>query len=171
MIIVNTGNGKGKTTAAIGQIVRALGRGWKVCLIQLFKGREFYGEQIVLKNLKGLDFFSFTPKHPGCFPGIPKKKLRSDCALALKKFTQALKSRKQYDLIVLDEFNIAIRDGFLDVKPLLEVLSNINTKTNVYITGRNAPKELLKIADLVTEMKEIKHPFNKGILAKRGIEF
>ena len=64
MIIVNTGNGKGKTTAAIGQVIRALGRGWKVCIIQLFKGKEFYGEQKILKKLKNIDFFSFAMKHP-----------------------------------------------------------------------------------------------------------
>ena len=75
MIIVNTGNGKGKTTAAMGQILRSLGRGWKVCLIQLFKGKEFYGEQKILKGLKGLDFYCFAPKHPGCFKGVSKSSL------------------------------------------------------------------------------------------------
>jgi cob(I)alamin adenosyltransferase len=171
MIIVNTGNGKGKTTAAIGQIVRSLGRGWKVCLIQLFKGKEFYGEQKVLKGLKGLEFFSFAPKHPGCFKGLSIPALKKDCARALKKFESALKSGKKYDLIVLDEFNIACRDGLLDVKALLEVIKKIDSKTCVLITGRQADQRLIKMADLVTEMKEVKHPYKKGILARKGLEF
>jgi len=171
MIIVNTGNGKGKTTAAIGQIIRSLGRGWKVCLIQLFKGKEFYGEQKVLKGLKNLTFYSFAPKHPGCFKNISRKKLDSDCASALNKFKAVLCGKKKYDLIVLDEFNIAVRDGFLNIKALLEVLRSIDSNTNILITGRSAHKNLLKIADLITEMKEVKHPFNIGILAKKGIEF
>ena len=171
MIIVNTGNGKGKTTAAIGQIIRSLGRGWKVCLIQLFKGKEFYGEQKVLKGLKNLKFYSFAPKHPGCFSGISKTSLKSECGKALKKFKDSLAPAKKYNLIVLDEFNIAVRDGILDIKVLLDILNCIDSKTNVLITGRCAHKSLMKIADLVTEMKEVKHPFRKGILARKGIEF
>jgi len=170
MIIVNTGNGKGKTTAAMGQIIRSLGRGWKVCLIQLFKGKEFYGEQKILKGLKGLDFYCYASKHPGCFPGVSKTSLVSDCGKALKQFEKALASKK-YGLIVLEEFNIAVRDGLLKIEPLLELLKNKNSNINVLITGRSAHKKLLKIADCVTEMKEVKHHFHKGILAKKGLEF
>ena len=171
MIIVNTGNGKGKTTAAVGQIIRSLGRGWKVCLIQLFKGKEFYGEQKVLKNLKGLDFYSFAPKHPGCFHGVSGAGLKKECSRALKKLERVLASTKKYNLVVLDEFNIAVRDGFLQVKPLLELLKKHDANTNVLITGRSAHKSLIKVADLVTEMKEVKHPFSKGVMARKGIEF
>ena len=171
MILVNTGNGKGKTTAAVGQIIRSLGRGWKVCLIQLFKGKEFYGEQKILKGLKGLDFYGFAPKHPGCFPGVSKASLVSDCDKALEQFEKALASKKKYGLIVLEEFNIAVRDGLLKVEPLLELLKNKPSYINVLITGRGAPKALLELADCVTEMKEVKHHFHKGILAKKGIEF
>ena len=169
--MINTGNGKGKTTAAIGQIIRSLGRGWRVCLIQLFKGKEFYGEQKVLKNLKNFEFYSFAPKHPGCFKGISRAGLKTDCTKALDKLKWALNSKKKFNLIVLDEFNIAARDGFLKVKPLVEVLKNVDSNTNILITGRNAHKDLLKIADLVTEMKEVKHPFNKGLKAQKGLEF
>lgn len=171
MIIVNTGNGKGKTTAAMGQILRSLGRGWKVCLIQLFKGKEFYGEQKILKGLKGLDFYSFAPKHPGCFKGVSRRSLVSECGRALEKFEKAMKSKKKYGLIVLEEFNIAVRDGFLNIEPLLELLKNKDSNINVIITGRSAHKDLLLIADCVTEMKEVKHHFHKGILAKKGVEF
>jgi cob(I)alamin adenosyltransferase len=171
MIIVNTGNGKGKTTAAVGQIIRSLGRGWKVCLIQLFKGKEFYGEQKILKGLKGLDFYCFAPKHPGCFPGVYRASLVSDCGKALEQFEKALNSKKKYDLIVLEEFNIALRDSFLKAEPLLELLKHKPSNVNVFITGRSAPKALLELADIVTEMKEVKHHYHNGVLAKKGIEF
>ena len=171
MIIVNTGNGKGKTTAAIGQIIRALGRGWKVCLIQLFKGEEFYGEQKVLCHLKNLDFYSFAPKHPKCFSEISTDSVKEECRVATAAANALLKGRKKYDLFVLEEFNIAVRDGYINVKELLELVKNINQKSDVIVTGRGAPEELLEQADLVTEMKEIKHPYAKGIPARKGIEY
>lgn len=174
MLIVNTGNGKGKTTAAIGQILRVLGHNKKVCLIQLFKGKGFYGEQNILKKLKNLDFYSFAPKHPACFPkekALTHEKLRDQCLEALYKFRSVLASKKHYDLIVLEEFNIAVRDGYFKIKELLAAIADNTKQIDIIVTGRSARKELLKAADLVTEMKEIKHPFNKGIKCKKGIEF
>lgn len=170
MIIINTGNGKGKTTAAIGQVIRSLGRGWKVCIIQLFKGEEFYGEQRVLTTLKNLDFYSFAPKHPFCFPKVKTSAVKQQCRKALDCFEKVSRGNK-YQLIVIEEFNIALREGYLKVKDLLKALDKIDSNTNVIITGRGAPKELIERADLVTEMREIKHPFNKGIPAQKGIEF
>lgn len=171
MIIVNTGNGKGKTTAAMGQVLRSLGRDWKVAIIQLFKGREFYGEQKVLKKLKNLDFYSFAPKHPKCFGDTSLWEVKDQCQKALKKLKVLLEGRKKYNLIVLEEFNIALRDGYILLKELLEVLSKYHSKYNIIVTGRSAPKKLIELADLVTEMKEIKHPYRKGIKAQKGLEF
>jgi cob(I)alamin adenosyltransferase len=174
MLIINTGNGKGKTTAAMGQILRALGHKQRVCLIQLFKGKDFYGEQKVLRTLKNLDYYSYASKHPFCFKDKSSKTLKNvkiECSKALFKLYSVLKGKKHYDLIVLDEFNIALRDGFIILKDILELLSHNTYKTNIIITGRSAPKELIKIADLVTEMKEIKHPFSKGLKARKGIEW
>lgn len=171
MLYIYTGNGKGKTTAAMGQIVRAVGRDLKVCLIQLFKGKEFYGEQKVICKFKNLDFYSFAPKHPFCFPKVDKKDVQKQCSRALEVFKKALKKKKPYDLIVLEEFNIAVREGYLKYKDLDRVLDKVNKATYIVITGRGASKELIKRADLVTEMKEIKHPFSKGIQAKKGIEY
>ncbi|MCB4790386.1 MAG: cob(I)yrinic acid a,c-diamide adenosyltransferase [Elusimicrobia bacterium] len=170
MLWVYTGNGKGKTTAAIGQIVRALGRNLRVCLIQLFKGKEFYGEQKILGKLKNLDFYSFAPSHPFCFPDTKIEGVKLQCEDALECLKKALKKKKRYDLIVLEEFNIAIRDGYLKQDDLFKMLDK-NKDIYVLITGRGAPKELIDRADLVTEMKEIKHPYNKGVKAKKGIEF
>ncbi|MBN1823137.1 MAG: cob(I)yrinic acid a,c-diamide adenosyltransferase [Endomicrobiales bacterium] len=170
MIIVNTGDGKGKTTAAMGQVLRSLGRGWKVCIIQLFKGREFYGEQTILKKLKGLKLLSFAPKHPACFRNIPEKKVRNECRKALSEAWSVIK-RNKFDMVVLEEFNIAVRDGFLKAEDLLKVLGAKSPAAVVIVTGRGASKQLIGKADLVTEMKEIKHPYRRGITARKGIEF
>jgi cob(I)alamin adenosyltransferase len=171
MLIINTGNGKGKTTAAIGQIIRALGHGQKVCLIQLFKGKDFYGEQFTLKKLKNLDFQSFAPKHPYCFGNVSRQAAAKQCMDALKAVRKLAKGRKIYDLVVLDEFNIALREGYIKLKALLDVINELSLKSSVIITGRSAPKQLIAVADLVTEMKEIKHPLNEGVRAGKGIEF
>lgn len=171
MIIVNTGNGKGKTTAAIGQIIRSLGHGFKVCLIQLFKGESFYGEQNILKNLPGLDFFSFAKEHPYCIKNVTPEEAVEKCKPAMQKLKELADSEKIYDLIVLEEYNIALRDNFIDKNEFIAAVKKLSEKCDVVITGRGAPQELIDIADLVTEMKEIKHPYNKGIQARKGIEF
>ncbi|MDR2426710.1 MAG: cob(I)yrinic acid a,c-diamide adenosyltransferase [Endomicrobium sp.] len=171
MIIINTGDGKGKTTASIGQIIRSLGHGNKVCLIQLFKGRQFYGEQNILTKLDGLDFFSFAKEHPYCIKNVSIEEAKEKCIPAMEKLAELTNSCKKYDLVVLEEFNIALRDGFLDKMQFINLLKKLSEKSDIVITGRAAPQELIDIADLVTEMKEIKHPYKKGIPAKKGIEF
>jgi len=172
MLYINTGNGKGKSTAAMGQILRAMGQGWKVCLIQLFKGTNFYGEQKTFgKFKKQLDFYSFAPKHPSCFAKTDCKLVRKQCLDAILFIHKLLTSKKRYQLIVLDEFNIALRDSFLTIKELLELIDEIYNKSDILITGRGAPGALIKRADMVTDMREIKHPFRKGIKSRKGIEF
>ncbi len=171
MIIVNTGNGKGKTTAAIGQIIRSLGHGFKVCLIQLFKGESFYGEQKILTKLKNLDFFSYAKEHPYCIKGVTLKEATEKCKPAMEKLKKIASSSKKYDLVVLEEFNIALRDKFINKKEFITLVKKLSKKSDVVITGRGAPKELIAAADLVTEMKEIKHPYKKGVKARKGIEF
>ncbi len=170
MIIVITGNGKGKTTSSIGQIVRALGHGQKVCLVQLFKGENFYGEQKILTKLDGLDFFSFAKKHPFCFKDISKEQVIKECQEAINKLKEIV-SNNNYNLIVLEEFNIALRDNFIEENLLLDVIKQLNKKSNVVITGRGASSKLMELADLVSEVKEIKHPYNKGVPAQEGIEY
>ena len=170
MIIVITGNGKGKTTSSIGQIIRALGHNQKVCLIQLFKGENFYGEQNILTKLEGLDFFSFAKEHPFCFKETLKNETTEKCSEAINKMKEII-NNNPYDLIVLEEFNIAVRDGFIENEVLIELAKQLSQKSTVMITGRCASKELIETADLVSEVKEIKHPYSKGIQAQKGIEF
>jgi cob(I)alamin adenosyltransferase len=171
MIIVNTGNGKGKTTASVGQIIRSLGRGFKVCLIQLFKGEDFYGEQKILKSLANLDFFSYSKEHPFCVKSVSLEEAAQRCRPAAEKIREIISSPKKYDLIVLEEFNIALRDGLMDKTEFISLAKELSKNCDLVITGRGAPDELIEIADLVTEMKEVKHPYNKGVKARKGIEF
>lgn len=170
MILVITGNGKGKTTSSIGQIIRALGHNQKVCLLQLFKGEDFYGEQKILTKLDNLDFFSFAKKHPYCFKEITKEQTIKECEQAINKLKEISNDNK-YDLIVLEEFNIATRDGFIKENLLFDIIKKLNEKSNLVITGRGASQKLIELADLVSEVKEIKHPYNKGVVAQEGIEF
>ncbi|MDR3275495.1 MAG: cob(I)yrinic acid a,c-diamide adenosyltransferase [Endomicrobium sp.] len=171
MIIVNTGNGKGKTTASIGQIIRFLGHGFKVCLIQLFKGEGFYGEQKILVKLNNLDFFSFAKEHPYCIKGVSPAEAADKCLPAMRKLKELANSPKKYDLVVLEEFNIALRDKFIPENEFVDIVKQLSQKSNIIVTGRGSPDALINIADLVTEMKEIKHPYKEGIKAERGIEF
>lgn len=171
MLYVITGNGKGKSTSAMGQILRAIGHGHKVCLVQLFKGKEFYGEQKILATLPNVDIAAFAPKHPGCFPEIPNEKLLKQCSQAVNFLKELINKDNNYKLIVLDEFVIALRDKFIKVDVLLEILLKLSLKYDVFITGRCAPKKLIEAADMVSEVKEVKHHFNCGIKARKGIEF
>jgi cob(I)alamin adenosyltransferase len=172
MLYINTGNGKGKSTAAMGQILRSMGHGWKVCLVQLFKGKDFYGEQKTFNKFKKqLDFYSFAPKHPGCFPKTDRKLVRKQCLEAVDCIHKLLTGKKRYDLLVLEEFNIALRDGFLELKEVLDIINKYYNLSDIIITGRCAPEQLIARADMVTEMKEIKHPYRKGLKSRKGIEY
>ncbi|MDR1928488.1 MAG: cob(I)yrinic acid a,c-diamide adenosyltransferase [Endomicrobium sp.] len=172
MIIINTGNGKGKTSAAIGQIVRSLGHGFKVCLIQLFKHKFFYGEQNILLKLNNLDFFSFAEFHPNFYFNMSVRRIKAQCALAINKLKYIVRyDINKYHLVVLEEFNIALRDNFIDKHDLLRLVKKLSKKSNIIITGRNASKELIDFADIVTDMKEIKHYYNDGKIAHKGIEY
>ena len=170
MILLITGNGKGKTTSAIGQIVRVLGHNQKVCLIQLFKGESFYGEQNILTKLENLDFFSFAKQHPFCFKEVSKEQVIKECEQSLNKLKEISQDNK-YNLIVLEEFNIALRDNFIDETFFINTVKKLNENSNVVITGRGASQKLIDVADLVSEIKEIKHPYTKGVLAQEGIEY
>ncbi|MDR1511546.1 MAG: cob(I)yrinic acid a,c-diamide adenosyltransferase [Endomicrobium sp.] len=172
MLMLNIGDGKGKTTASIGQIIRSLGHGFKVCLIQLFKDNDFYGEQNILLKLENLDFFSFIKKHPCYLDNISSERLKSLCDPAVDKLRELNSiNSKRYDLVVLDEFNIALRDRLIDENEFVALVEKLSRMSNVVVTGRGYPKALIDMADLVTEMKEIKHYYSNGVQAQKGIEY
>ncbi len=172
LIIINTGNGKGKTTAALGVAFRALGHGFQVCMVQFIKGSWKYGE---LESAEKFDNFTLLPMGKGFVNLGSKEPDPKDIELAeatLLKGKEAILSGK-YKIVILDEINYALTYKLIKIEDVLEILRNKPEHVHIILTGRNADKfpELIDIADLVTEMKEIKHPYQQGITAQRGIEF
>ncbi|MDI6822005.1 MAG: cob(I)yrinic acid a,c-diamide adenosyltransferase [Actinomycetota bacterium] len=169
LIQIYTGDGKGKTTAAIGQAMRALGHEFKVGMASFFKDPDLdYGELKVLRNLR-IDIFRFAPKHPH-FCDVDFKEVREDCLKALR-FIQEIFEGEEYDLLILDEINVALRDGFLTKEEIFTLLDKKPQHLELILTGRGATEALIAKADLATEMKKIKHPFDRGIKGRKGIEF
>ncbi len=169
LVQVYTGNGKGKTSAAFGLALRATGRGLKVCIIQFIKGGFDYGELYVADKLPGLKLKAFGR---GKFVS-EKKPDKEDVDLAeeaLKTAEEAVKSR-EYDVIVLDEVNVALNLKLIRIERVLQLIKEKPAQTELVLTGRKAPKEIIEAADLVTEMVEVKHPYNKGFKARKGIEY
>jgi cob(I)alamin adenosyltransferase len=172
LIIINTGNGKGKTTAALGVAFRALGHNFKVCMVQFIKGSWKYGE---LEAAKKFDNFTLIPMGKGFVNLGDKKPDPEDIKLAektLKKGKESILSG-EYRLVILDEVNYAVSYNLIKIEDVIDILKNKPDNVHVILTGRNAETfpELIEIADLVTEMREVKHPYQKGINAQRGIEF
>lgn len=166
-MIVNTGNGKGKTTAALGLLFRALGRGFRVVMFQFIKSRENeYGEHVMAGRL-GVEIIplgdGFTWE---------SKNIEADKALAAEGWRRcrARIEAGDADIIILDELTYIINFGWLPVETVLNTIRRRDPQMHIVITGRDAPAELIEAADLVTEMKEIKHPFKRGIVAQTGIE-
>ncbi len=168
MIQIYTGNGKGKTTAALGLIIRALGRDKKVCLIQFMKKNYEYGEIQFLSKQKNIDIFQFgTDKLIN--PEKPSEIDFKEAELAYKKAKECIESNK-YDIIVIDEINVAVSWKLLPLEKQLELMG-LKTSAEIIMTGRYADKMAVMKADLVTEMLEIKHYYQKGITARIGIEY
>lgn len=168
LVVINTGNGKGKTTAALGVLFRAWGRGMKVCMLQFIKAKTAnWGENRAAKMLD----IEIIPMGDG-FTWLSED-IEKDKALA-KQCWELCKEKimsGDYDIVALDEMTYAISYGWLDVNEVIETLKNRPAGQHVIITGRNAVPELVEYADLVTEMNEVKHPYREGIKAQRGIEF
>lgn len=169
LLMIFTGNGKGKTTAAIGLSVRAAGHGMRTCFIQFIKGSWHYGEMDALKRLSDLIDLEvmgrgFTWKSDDLEKD--KKEAKNAWEHAKKVILSC-----DYDIVVLDEFTYAINYSMVDLEDVVETFKKRPQRLHVVVTGRDAPDELIQIADLVTEMKEVKHPFKAGIKAQKGIEF
>lgn len=172
LLIVYTGDGKGKTTAALGMALRAVGYRWRVCIVQFVKGSWKYGE---LKGLKRLEPEVELNVAGEGFVGIvddnlPLEEHRKAAQSALKLAEEKMLSG-EYRLLILDELNIAVSLGLISEQELGELLDKRPVSLHMVITGRDATKSLIERADLVTEMTEIKHPYQKGILAQKGIDF
>jgi len=171
LIQVYTGEGKGKTTAAVGLACRARGHNLKVCYIYFHKdSRKLrYGE---LKNLKriGVDVFGFAKQHPHFYKNIKFENMRRECLRGIG-FIKKVYQQDRYDILILDEINISGRDGFLKEKEILEILDAKPKELELILTGRGAYKTVINRADLVSEIKKVKHPFDAGIKGRKGIEY
>ena len=172
LIIVHTGPGKGKTTAALGTALRAVGQGMKVLMVQFIKGSWHYGELDAAKML-GDERLKIIPMGRGFVKVGAEKPDPEDVRLAEDawRFASAEILSGRYDMVILDEINYAISYKMLAPEPVAETLKRKPEMVHVILTGRNAHPTLLEMADLVTEMREVKHPYQKGILAQRGIEY
>jgi cob(I)alamin adenosyltransferase len=168
LVLVNTGNGKGKSTAAFGVLMRAVARGWRVCVIQFVKsdkwkvGEEKVARQLGVEWLKGGDGFTWES------PDLDKSEGR---AAAAWKLAAAAIAGAEYQLVVLDELTYPMNWGWIDSSAVIEVISTRPPTVNVIATGRDAPAALIEIADTVTEMVSIRHAYDRGIRARRGIDF
>jgi cob(I)alamin adenosyltransferase len=171
LLMVNTGHGKGKTTAALGLLMRAAGRGLKCCMIQFMKSRrDRYGEHEAAEKL-GIevhtmgDGFTWDTKNPE----QDIKTSQETWALCMEKLRSG-----EYDMLVFDELIYVLSYGFLSTEEIIKEIRSVREEQpalHIILTGRDAPQALIDVADLVTEMKEIKHPFYAGIRAQQGIEF
>ena len=162
-----TGNGKGKTTAAIGLAIRAAGHGMKTYIGQFMKG-QVYGELTELKNHPLITIEQYGD--PVCIRKEDVTQNHIDQARqGLARASEAMRSGK-YDILVMDEINVTVWFGLLSAHEVIDVLNQRPDNLEVILTGRNAPKELIGVADLVTEMKEMKHYYTQGVLARDGIE-
>lgn len=168
LVIVNTGHGKGKSTAAFGTALRALGNGFSVLVVQFIKGNWKTGERAAAQRF---DKFDFRPMGEGFTWDTKDRERDTQVAREAWAFGRARIASGETDLVVLDEINYAIDYGYVPLDDVLEALRARPPHVHVILTGRNAKPELIELADLVTEMREIKHPYKKGIKAQRGIEW
>lgn len=175
MLLVFTGNGKGKTTAALGQAIRSIGEGKKVLMIQFIKGPWKSGEDMLVENFQ-FPVSSFQILKTGLgFVGImgdtlPREEHANAAEKGLALAKKEIESGK-WDTVILDEVNNAVDLKFISAEQVLELINLTPSASHLILTGRNAPKEFIDLADLVTEMREVKHPYDKGVKAQRGLEY
>lgn len=170
MIQVYTGDGKGKTTASLGLALRACGHGLKVCMIQFMKDNPKYGE---VQAAHYLPSFKIIPVGRDEFVNLANPE-EIDIKLARDGWKQAkaILQSGEYDLVILDELNVATACKLLDTQEVVDFLQEVRgRKTEIVLTGRYAPQAIMDIADLVTEMKEIRHPYAQGVESREGVEY
>jgi cob(I)alamin adenosyltransferase len=168
LVHIYTGDGKGKTTAAMGLAVRALGRGWTVGVIQFMKTGET-GEVDFFRNVQNVEFKAFG--HPGFVdPCNPTEEDRNAAETGFALAEDWVRDRR-FDLVILDEILPAVHCGIISIERVATLLDNKPDVVELALTGRDAPQELIEKADLVSDIREVKHPFTKGVPVRRGIEF
>ncbi len=168
LVVLNTGDGKGKSTSAFGVMIRGVARGWSVAVVQFIKSGEWnVGEEKIGRQL-GVDWFNegegFTWN---------SEDIEHDKALAAKGWQRAadLIAAGDHPLIVLDELTYLLNWGWIDAEPVYDAIRNRPEHVNLVITGRDAPDELIAVSDTVSEVRKVKHAFDQGILAKKGIDY
>ena len=173
-IQIYTGNGKGKTTASLGLAMRALGRCWKVLIIMFTKGGNDYGELNSFRNLSPEIAKNLTIVQAGLDRIVYEQNKNADDEAEIKKGWELAKKvikNDEYNLVILDEANIAIDLGLIDLDEMIEVLKNKPDEMEIVLTGRNANPKIIEIAHLVSEIKPVKHYWDTGIAARKGIEY
>ena len=169
LVMVHTGKGKGKSTAAFGVVFRALGNGMKVGVVQFVKGKWQTGERVILEKLG--DQVTMTAMGDGFTWETQDRQRDIAAARAAWERAREMIMDEEHDLVLCDELNIVLRYDYLPIEEVLETLRNKPEMKHVIITGRNAKDELMELADLVTDMTMVKHPFRDGVKAQKGIEF
>jgi cob(I)alamin adenosyltransferase len=168
LVLVNTGHGKGKSSAAFGVMLRALARGWRVAVVQFIKsgrwkvGEEKMGRQLGVDWLKGGDGFTWES------PDLEESAGRARAAWQL---AAAAIAGGEYQLVVLDEVTYPLNYGWLETAEIVAAIRDRPVRVNIVATGRSAPQELIEVADTVTEMVKVRHAYDRGIRARRGIDF
>ena len=173
-IQIYTGNGKGKTTASLGLAMRALGRNWKVLIIMFTKGGDNYGELNSFRELSPMIKDNLTIIQAGMDRVVYKSNATDEDRKEIQKGWEIAKSaikNEEYQLIILDEANIAIDLGFIDVDEAVEIFKNKPKSMEIVLTGRNANQKIVEIAHLVSEINPVKHYWDTGVVARKGIEY
>ncbi len=169
-ILLFTGNGKGKSTAAFGMLSRALGHGMRAAVIQFVKSDDAVGEQLFFGSLEGVDWRQFGKGFLPRDPHSPAMDAHRQAAREGLDAAIAALASGEYDFVLLDEICFALGHGLIPAEPLLEALSNTEDGKIIVLTGRNAPDALIAAADTVTEMTLVKHGYEEGIPAQKGVE-
>lgn len=169
LVQIYTGNGKGKTTAALGIALRASGHGAKIMMIQFMKGWVHYGELSGAKSIPSLTLIQ-TGRPDYVYKGQATEEDYAEAARGVDLAESAMRTGS-CDMLILDELNVALDMGLVDTERIVKLLKNKPFGMELILTGRDAKDEILALADLVTEMREIRHPYQKGEIARKGIEY
>lgn len=167
LVQINTGNGKGKTTAALGTILRAAGYGLKTFVIFFMKGHYEYGEYRSLPSLPNIEVAGYGLRK---LSGRDDPEEKKEAQAALTKAREVVNGG-DYDIVLLDEINVALEYGLIDSEDVIDLVKNKPKHVELILTGRYADNRLIELADQVTEMVKVKHPFDRGVMARKGIEY